>query len=104
MGFFDLSSFGAATAPVWSFVESAMNVVAGASGLALIAMSDTPSKKGATKQKVPAILDGGAAAAAASSPLEALGLPAAPSEFHLYQDRGMTRMLLMQDCKWGPKH
>jgi NaMN:DMB phosphoribosyltransferase len=85
-----------------------MNVVAGASGLALIAMSDTPSKKGATKQKVPAIVDGGAAvaaaAAAASSPVEVAGLPAAPSEFHLYTDRGVTRMLLMQDCKWGPKH
>ena len=97
--FVDIGSFGAPTGPVLNYAEANMNTVTGKSGLGLLIASDIPSGKGRTGKPVPkaapALADDSAPASAAVT--EAAALPAAPSEFHAYADRGALRALLVAD-------
>ena len=101
----DLSSFGAPTVGSMDFAERLAVSFAGATGLALLLCSDVPAGKGRTgtpKKAKPKQAAVAAAAAAAGDGAEAErsepvdDLPAAPSDFHVYADKGVMRALQMQ--------
>lgn len=102
VAFWDLSCGGAPTAPCLALCESAAATVAGQLGLTLVVCSDTPSGRGRTKVSSPAP-KGSASSATAAIADGAVGgdagtaLPPAPSEYHVYADRGATRALLVAD-------
>jgi hypothetical protein len=104
VAFWDMSCTGAPTAPVLALCESAAGAVAGQLGLTLIVCSDTPSGRGRTKVSSPGP-KGSASSATAAIAVGAVGgdagtaLPPAPSEYHVYADRGATRALLVADLQ-----
>ena len=97
VGFYDLGSCGAVSAPILSFVELTMPIITGNRGLGLVLASDTPSGKGRTQVK-PAKAKAKSEAGSADGS-GATSLPAAPSEYHVYADRGATRAMLVKDFK-----
>jgi hypothetical protein len=89
VGFIDLGSFGAPTGPMLSFAQSNISTICGAGGLGCLVASEVPSNKGRTGKavnKVVPVVDDESAPQAG-----------APSEFHVYADRGAIRALLATD-------
>ena len=93
-----------------TFAEANLNIVTGAKGLGLLVASETPSAKGRTNKASPykalpstagsgdtLALNDGVEGTAPSLVQPPESLPAAPSEFHLYADRGLVRSLLVND-------
>jgi hypothetical protein len=102
VGFIDLGSFGAPTGPMLSFAQSNISTICGAAGLGCLVASEVPTSKGRTSKVLPkapavadaALEDGNAVVADVPA---ARSLPPAPSEFHVYADRGAIRALLAND-------
>jgi hypothetical protein len=108
VGFIDLGSFGAPTGPMLSFAQSNISTICGAGGLGCLVASEVPSNKGRTgkavNKVVPVVDDDsapqageGIVAVSDAGASVAVSLPPAPSEFHVYADRGAIRALLATD-------